>query len=66
MRAEENPCYKCTKRKVGCHSTCKEHKDYLDKFHAEQKAFNRARRKCMEINTYNRHKTRRLKGWSEE
>jgi hypothetical protein len=68
MKAEENPCYKCVppKRKVGCHSTCKEHKDYLDKFHTEQNAIKEQHNKDRSFNTYTYHKVQRLKGWNHE
>ena len=26
----KNPCYKCEKRVVGCHGTCKEHKSFRE------------------------------------
>ena len=25
-----NPCFNCTDRKVGCHSNCKDYKDFKD------------------------------------
>ena len=28
-----NSCQGCTKRKVGCHGTCKEYKEWLEEHH---------------------------------
>ena len=44
--SEDNPCYghgyDCPRRKLGCHTTCKEHKDWLaeqDKKHKDRTEF---------------------------
>lgn len=29
--SKSNPCYKCTKRHIGCHSTCEGYKKYAEK-----------------------------------
>lgn len=30
MRQIDDPCYKCRKRKVGCHSRCRDYKEWKD------------------------------------
>ena len=66
MKAEDNPCYQCPNRKLKCHSTCKEHKDYLDEYHKEQKIIEAARKKDINFNIYSHHKIKRLKGINHE
>lgn len=33
----ENSCYGCTKRKVGCHSTCERYKEWLKDYKEQMK-----------------------------
>ena len=32
----KGPCKECTRRKVGCHSTCKDYADYIEDFKARK------------------------------
>lgn len=40
-KKEDNPCYGCLIRTVGCHSSCKLHKDYLDDYKKRKTAIKR-------------------------
>jgi hypothetical protein len=68
MKPTDNPCYECVppKRKIGCHSTCKKRKVYLQKYHAEKKTLEDNMSKDRDFNAYSKHKASRLKGRNHE
>ena len=38
MKSSDNPCYGCTKRVVGCHSSCEAYHRYHEKLAEEHKS----------------------------
>lgn len=57
-----SPCLNCTKRKLGCHSTCDRHKEFQEK-NGELKAKRRAENAIYEVyRDYKEEKVKRLKG----
>lgn len=63
MKPTENPCFRCVppKRKVGCHSGCRAHKEYSDAYHEKKETIEKERHKELVYGLYNKHKVARLK-----
>ncbi len=47
----KNPCFGCTRREVGCHSTCIDHQKWTEKEQAKKAVIQAARNKQRLINS---------------
>ena len=68
MRREDNPCYGCVapKRHLGCHETCKEGKEYHEKWEAHKAKIRKAKAEEHEYTEYRESKHDRLKNWDKK
>ena len=55
-----NPCKECDKRQVGCHGSCEEYKDYIERRRAELERIHAEMDKARRLDSYEIRKARRL------
>lgn len=57
---EYSPCKDCTDRHTACHGSCEKYKEWLDKYHAQQKHLEENKHRY----TISRSEARdRIRGW---
>ena len=57
---EDNPCYGCPKRYVGCHSNCKDRDDYREKEQQKKNLIKASRKQDRVFDAYFESKVKRL------
>jgi hypothetical protein len=57
----KNPCYKCSKRTMNCHSGCQEYKSFFEEERKRKDAIIALRNKESIYDSYSVNKVKRLK-----
>lgn len=63
---EMNPCYGCSKRTVGCHSSCEDYKRYLKEYKDKKVSIKRYLESDTSYRDYNTEKIARLQKFKRE
>ena len=55
-KTSSNPCFQCTDRKVGCHSTCSKYIEYVEENQKRKEAISKSKIADAVAKTYNKSK----------